>query len=225
MNEETHSAEDLQARFASPPPGIAAADHCPDPDRIWLAARNELPWSEVPRLLDHTATCPACTVAWRMAREHWRTESPSAASAERRLARRDWSWLRYGAAAAVLFAGIGIALHEWSPGTPERPGLRVTARSAIHSLVPDGGVLPRSDAVLRWTPGPLGTRYSIQVTDERLVTLAEASALDGPEFRVPEASLSGLGAGATILWQVKAVFPDGTRLTSDTFAVRVLRSP
>ena len=221
MKENEAAAELLRARFTSPPRGAVVGDDCPAPDRIWLAARNETPWSEIRSLLDHAAACPACTVAWRLAREQHRTEARAVPMAAIPVPRPDRRWLRYGAAAAVLFVGAGLALYRWSPKEPESPGMRATAPIAIRALVPDGGALPRQGFRLRWTPGPPGTRYSIQVTDERLATLAEAPSLERPEFLVPEAAVSRLGPDERILWQVKAVFPDGARVTSDTFLARV----
>jgi len=221
MKDDDSAAERLRARFTSPPLGVEAAGDCPEPDRFWRAARGELPWSETESLLDHAASCPACTVAWRVAREQARADGAQVMveSSERRAPR--WRWVRYAAAAAVVVAAAGLAFQRWSRPAPEPPALRATGGSAIRSLIPDGAELPRSAFRLRWTPGPAGTRYAIQVTDEKLATIAEAFALELPEFRVPEPALVGLAPGARVLWQVKAVLPEGARVTSDTFLVRV----
>jgi hypothetical protein len=55
------------------------------------------------------------------------------------------------------------------------------------------------------------------------LTLVAASAdLDRPELRVPEAKLAGLPGGASLVWMVEAVLPDGARLRSPVSRV-VLR--
>jgi hypothetical protein len=224
MKDDAAAAERLRERFVSPPEGLAVAAGCPDPDRIWRAAHAELPWPEVEALLDHAASCPACALAWRMAREQARADGvPPAVALKPRDATR-WGWIRYAAAAAVVVVAAGLVFQKWYPRETEGPALRTTGQNAILSAIPDGGELSRSAFLLRWTPGPPGIRYSIQVTDERLATLAEAASLDRPEFRVPEPALSALGPEARILWQVKAIYPDGTRVTSDTFVALVGRS-
>ena len=50
-----------------------------------------------------------------------------------------------------------------------------------------------------------------------------ATARDQPkaEYRVPAAALAGLPPGARLLWQVDAVYPDGSRRTSPTFTATV----
>jgi hypothetical protein len=221
MKGDDSAAERLRARFTSPPHDVEATGDCPDPDRFWRAARAELPWSETEALVDHVASCPACTVAWRMAREQARADVAQAMLESRERSVPRWTWVRYAAAAAVVVAAAGLAFQRWSRPTPEAPALRATGSSAIRSLIPDGSELPRAAFRLRWTPGPAGTRYSIQVTDEKLSAIAEAFALELPEFRVPETALADLAPGARVLWQVKAVFPEGTRVTSDTFLARV----
>jgi len=209
--------EALRARFGSPPEGSAAVGVCPAADRIWLAARGELPWDDVQTLLEHVASCPACTVAWRLAREQHRSEGGVAAAPR---SARGSRWVRYAGAAAVLaVAAILLTQVPWRRALEEP--YRATAPNAIRSLVPDDGVLPRSAMTLRWTAGPPGSRYSIAVTDERLTPVADAFSLDRPEFQVPEKALAGLKEGDRLLWQVKATLPDGVRVTSETFATRV----
>lgn len=205
----------LKERFVSPPPGSEPAAACPDPDRIWSAAHGELAWSETESLLVHTAACPACTVAWRMAREH---ALAGGVSIGRRPAAN--AWVRYAAAAVVLVVLGGLVVQR-SLRQVDESAFRATAPNAIVATTGDGVELARSDFHLRWTSGPAGTRYAIRVTDERLATIAEAAGLSTPEFQVPETALQRLPAGAKVLWQVKAVFPDGQRVTSATFLVKL----
>lgn len=212
--------ERLRERFVAPPRGAATGADCPDADRIWRAARGELPFAETSALLDHVAACAACTVAWRLAREQAVADPVVVGSASPRTL--PWRW---AAAAVVLVAVSGLALREWSRRGEEAGALRSTAETAIRAAVPDGAALPRSAFVLRWSGGPAGTRYTVLVTDERLAPVAEAANLDRTELRVPEASLAPLPAGARVLWQVKAVYPDGTRVASPTFVNRVEGAP
>jgi hypothetical protein len=205
----------LKDRFAAPPPGGGAGEGCPDPDRIWRAAHGELAWSQTEDLLSHTAACPACTVAWRMAREQ---AIAGGVSIGRRPAGN--AWVRYAAAAVVLIVLGGLVVQR-SLRKVDESAFRATSPNAIVAATGDGVELARSGFHLRWTPGPTGTRYAIQVTDERLATIVEAAGLSTPEFRVPEAALLRLPAGARVFWQVKAVSPDGERVTSATFLVKV----
>jgi hypothetical protein len=219
--DDVSAARRLQSRLAAPPHGAAASDDCADPDRIWLAARGELPWSETETLLDHAASCAACTVAWRMAREQARADGVSLALESKAANAARWRWLRYGAAAAVVVLAVGLVVQRWPQRDVTAPAFRATSVHAIRSSLPDGGALPRAAFRLRWSPGPPGTRYAIRVTDDKLSPIAEAAGLDAPEFQVSEAALGRLAPGASVLWQVQAVFPDGTRVSSDTFLGRV----
>ena len=206
-------ARRLSERFASPPAG-EAREGCPDADTIWRAARGEMPWAETERLLTHAAACAACATAWRMAR--------SLSEGEPAAARRRASppWLRYAASVALVAVLAGLAWKIGMRRTPEA-GYRATAPAAIHALVADGSTLPRSHFVLRWTPGPPGTRYAVEVSDERLAAIVAQSGLTDASFQVAQERLSPLADGAQVLWLVKATLPDGERVTSGTFMVRV----
>jgi hypothetical protein len=219
--DDASAAERLRARFAAPPHGAAASDRCADADRIWLAARGELPWSETEALLDHVTSCAACTVAWRLAREQSLRDGVSAEPGPKGQVATGWRRLGYGAAAAVVLVAAGLVAQRWPQREAEVPAFRATSDNAIQSLVPDASELRRSAFELRWSPGPAGTRYAIRVTDEHLSPIADAAGLDVPEFRVPEAALGALAPGAKVLWRVEAVFPDGARVTSETFLSRV----
>ena len=196
----------LRDRFSAPPPGAASRADCPDAERIQAAARGEASFAEVETLLDHVARCAACTVAWRFAR----AAAPS-------LLRTDFRWLAIAAVVTVAL-GAGVVLRTWINPPVE---LRSTARDAIRAAIPDGAELPRGAFVLRWTPGPPGTRYTVLVTDERLTPIARAANLEPPELRVPETALAALPAGARVLWQVRAVLPDGTPVATPTFVARI----
>ena len=128
--------------------------------------------------------------------------------------------MRYAAGAAFIAVFAGLA---WKTGMVESPdsAYRATALAAIHALVADGSTLARSQFVLRWTALPAGTRYTVEVSDERLATIAAVNGLTEASFQVDEKSLASAADGSPVLWLVKAVLPDGQRVTSGTFMVRV----
>ena len=212
--------ERLKERFIEPPQGARSLQDCPEAERISLAARGEAPFEEVQALLDHAAACAACTVAWRLAHE----SAVDHGVAVRVQAPRRRPVLRYAAAAVIVVAVAGVALREWSRRTVDEPGFRTTGEAAIRAAIPDGGELPRAAFLLRWTPGPAGTRYTVLVSDERLTPIAEGANGDAPEYLVPEAALGALPTGALVLWQVRATLPDGTRVATQTFVARVAES-
>jgi hypothetical protein len=156
-----------------------------------------------------------------MAREQARADGAAFALESKAGSAAPWRWLRYGAAAAVVVLAVGLVVQRWPQRDVTAPAFRATSVHAIRSLLPDGGALPRAAFRLRWTPGPPGTGYAIRVTDETLSPIADAAGLDAPEFQVPEAALGRLAPGASVLWQVQAVFPDGTHVSSDTFLEHV----
>jgi hypothetical protein len=51
--------------------------------------------------------------------------------------------------------------------------------------------------------------------------VAAASDIGTPEYRVPADSLSNLPAGSRLFWQVVVSMPNGERISSPTFVVRV----
>ena len=105
--------------------------------------------------------------------------------------------------------------------TPSGPVLRTLAQEPIRSLVTEGAALPADGFTLRWTEGPEGSYHAIRVTDRRLNLLAGARSLDEAAYTVPAEALTGLEAGTVILWQVETVLPDGRRVASETFTVKL----
>jgi hypothetical protein len=87
--------------------------------------------------------------------------------------------------------------------------------------VPEGRPLPRSQCVLRWSPGRPGSRYDVRVATEALEPVATGRGLGVAEYRVPDEALASLPGGTKLLWQVEALLPDGSRWTSPTFVVRI----
>jgi len=218
----THSGEDrLRERFLAPPAGAGAAPGCPDPDRILALALGELPSEDLRQIVDHAALCPACTVAWRVAREYARESGLDASGAQPRVessSPRTRLWIASGLAAAAVLALVFVLTPFIRQDRPV-PGMRSAPSAAIRSLVPEDRPQARTGLVLRWTGGKEGARYDIRITNDRLEHLAGARGLTEEQFPVPDSALVDLRAGATIYWQVDAIGSDGRRIQSPTFVV------
>ncbi len=202
------------------PPG----DHVPAED-LWSAVRGELSAEERRAIVDHTASCPACAEAWRLAVEVTPDPLPVAVPPASRPA---WTALRWPAtfapleAAAALVAAVGAGV--WLSRAPEpanTPAFRGGEVPVVRSLVGDDGALPREQFALRWSAGPEGSRYDVRVTTEALQVVAEAEGLTEPALVVPPTALSSLPAGSRLLWRVEVVAPDGERAASPTFVTRL----
>jgi hypothetical protein len=198
-----------------PPDGCDIAS-CPDPDRIWSAVRGHLSPDEFGRVADHTAVCPVCALAWRLA-EKGSTEigRPPIQSDS-----RPWrAW--YGVAAAMLVAAVVLAVQfrDTAPVTSP-PEYRAPVEEAVRSELPENAALHRGDCTLRWS-GPEGATFNINVADENYETVHRQTGLTGSTFTVPPDALQGIQDGGVILWQVEALLPDGTRKLSRTFRARV----
>lgn len=196
-------------------------EDCPAPGAIWECSRGEAAPAEVRRVVIHTSSCSGCAELWRLAREM--AGGPRAAPAAPRAPRARPRWIGLAAAAAVLLAaGAAIRLLT-EPARTDLPVLREGEGedAAIRSLVPESEPLPRAAVFLKWTDLGQGARYNVLVGTEDLTVLASPKGLASAEYAVPVETLEGLPPGAAILWRVEAVFPDGRRLASPTFRVRV----
>jgi len=202
---------DLESAFASMADDGRSTDPCPDAATIWDAVRGTSPAAERRTIIDHLASCGPCSEAWRIAL--------AAGAAERRPAetRRGTarSWL---AAAAVLIGATALWTVTRPTGTTE---YRQGPRQEIVSLVPAGASLPRSDFRLRWSPLGSGAIYRLRVATEGLDVLASIPNLSATEHVVPAEALAVVDKGATIVWQVEAVLPDGRHVSSASFTARI----
>ncbi len=211
----------MQRAWRSLSAGAVAQDSCPEPGRLWEAARGEAGAGEVRWVIEHTATCGACAEAWRLAVE---IGPATGEAADRRSDLRPphppWrvaSWAT-AAAAAVVLAVVGL---QWrDPVAPAPPVLRGAETAAVRSLVPEETILPLSDFVLRWQ-GPEGARYELSVSREEGTTVAQAWELEAAEYRVPEEDLAAVPSGARLLWWVEARLAVGGTSRSETFTVRL----
>jgi hypothetical protein len=171
-------------------------------------------------VIDHTGRCPSCAEDWRLARFVGRraeeTGGDLAGGRRRAMGRRRW----LAAAAAVLVAilgGVGLHLSQ----TEDRElVLRDQPGEMIESLTPEDRPLPREHATLRWT-GPEGARYTLVVTTARVRVVARTEGLTESSYTLPVSAVAGLDPGTDLLWHVEALLPDGSRVTSKTFRVRI----
>jgi hypothetical protein len=213
--------EAFQARTGGPPPGTA----CPDPGRIYDAARGVLPSGATREVVEHVALCPDCAEAWRLAAA-FEEEAGAGEEPVSVRARSPW-YLRPVAAAATLVLAALAAGVWWTVVTvPEQaPIYRAAGEAEIVSLLPEGEPLDRDAPVLRWRVGPEeapeGTTYDLLVSTQALEPLAEASELEEPRYELPEEALTDLPAGAQLLWRVEATTPDGLRIASPTFVTPI----
>ena len=184
---------------------------CFEAEQIWRAVALETSASERRSLVDHVASCVSCAETWRLANElhEW---APSHAGAVRRHRAVGLRQLALAAASLIVVVGLGwFALHR---GT-DQTALRGT-EPGIRSLLEEGGPLPRQRFLLRWTPGPRGTIYDVEIATTELKLVTRGLALTTPEFLVPEGALANLAPGTSIAWRVEATLPDGRVVTSVT---------
>ena len=186
-------------------------------ERVWRAVSGELPADERHEIVDRMATQPAVAEAWRVAHE-LRAAQQERLGNGAELAARSWrpAWIGL-AALLVLSVGAGLLQLRRAPTDTFRdPG-----RAVVEPLVTSDATLPRDRFVLRWKPGPDGSRYQVRVTTDDLRVLTTATDLTAPELIVPPERLAELAAGARVLWQVVVAMPGGETISSETFVVRV----
>lgn len=196
--------------------GAASTEDCPPAERIWEAARGRLTVEERLAIIDHVTLCPACVEAWRLARA---MDAPVAAlGVPTHPSRYAWRAMTWPAAAAALLVAASIAVLWWLPPPPidRDPGAR-----HLETITPDGAALPREAFVLRWKPGPSGSRYRVVVTTDGLDVVGDVRGLEVAEYVVPPERLSEVAPGTRLRWRVMARAPDGTGIESPTLSVIV----
>lgn len=216
MKADMDDIDDLRQAFQELAATATPAGDCPEAPRLWAAARGEAPPGETRDLIDHTAACPACAEAWRLA-VHLGNEVPAVRPVAAPAVAR---WWPAAAAAALVVLAVGVyQLRE--PAAP--PPMRSAAGSGLVSALPADAVLPRDAAVLAWRlePAREDVLYAVQVTTDDLRPLAAGDDLSTPRFEIPAAALAGLEPGARVLWRVESFLPDGRRLASETFTARI----
>lgn len=198
---------------------------CLSGEQIWQAAGGELGAKALRQVVEHMAGCAHCGEAFRLAGELGRQVGAEIslleAAADAKPTRTPWVRPLAAAAAVVLAVSIGFVTLQRIAPSDDDSRLREAAGDAIDSLVEEGASLPRAEFLLRWSPGPEGSLYSITVADEDLDVLASDESLELSEYLVPAEVLAELEEGAAVLWRVSAHDLDGSGATSATFINRV----
>jgi hypothetical protein len=206
----------LRAMLAASAVSAAPTGDCPTPDQIWAALDGDLSGPEVEALAGHLAGCAGCREAWQLARRvaGENGEVRPIDRAERPAFRRRWRPLLAGmAAAALLVVGLGVIVKTRT----QRVEYREPEQGEITSLVGPDVALPHSHCLLRWSPGPDGSQYKVDVATESLEVIATSDIIDTPEYLVPPETLARLPAGAKLVWQVELMDPEGTVTLSPVF--------
>lgn len=209
MNDTRWDDTALQRAFREPPESAARLMECPAPGTLMRAASGEMMQAAELAVIDHVAACPACTVAWLIARD-----TPSATAARHRHAQA-WQWLVAAAAVVAVVVG-GWSLRQAVGPASQAPLQRVVEQPSISSQLVAGAPLERDQFVLRWSPMP-GATYDLTVSDEDLAIVFVANGLTETQARVPADALNSYAAGRRLLWQVTAVLANGKRIKSTTF--------
>lgn len=205
---------------------VSAPDECPSPETLWDAAHDRLEPRTTRDVVDHMARCPACAEAWRLALEVEpeagdRTTSTPASESKSPLRPTRASWRPAALAVAALLAMV-IGWRFMAPGDPAPdPWRERGALPGIESLVAEDVALGREDFVLAWQGAPAGARYDVLITDSALEVVDRVVGLTEARYRVAPESLAAFEAGTPLLWRVEATLPDGGRVTSPAFRVRV----
>jgi len=204
---------------------------CPDPDRIWEALQGGLDPKEVMAIVQHTADCPVCAQAWRLAKDMGAMQAeaePEPVRPAEVVRPSGWSrifdlWRLRPLALAAGLAGLLVlgagAVWLWPDRGRQGMQTRDLPGDAIRSLIPEEQALPKTACLLKWTPGPAGTRYTVRVSTEKFEQISLVEGLEAAEYLVPTAALEKLKPGARLLWQVQAFPPKGGRQISGTFFV------
>jgi hypothetical protein len=209
VNPQQEEFEKLSRAWTARDQSSAHEQH-PDAEELYEAASGNLDRVRRLEIIDHVAKCAECTQAWRIALE------VGARSTQTSVTRRPW---HFALAASVILA-VGLVTYLVIPvnqGTPQyREGADPLAPvSAI------GGTLPRDQFVLRWSAGPPGTTYLVRVSTADLAPLLDQSNIAATELAIPGSALANVKAGDQLFWQVEAQLPDGRRVASHTYVVRV----
>lgn len=209
--------EDLRHLFSASPAGPRPGrSTCPAPEALAEAASGSFGATSRDALADHLVACADCAEEYRL-RGSVEPSSEGAPRPSPRLGALRWHW-GWMAAAAVLVAALATPLLR--PPAPA-PTVRMQSTHEIRSLVPEDAPLPREAFLLRWTPGPAGTRYAVTVASTDLTTLHAATSLTDAALQVPPGKLTAIPSGGRILWTVEATLPDGRRVRSPAFAARL----
>jgi hypothetical protein len=181
---------------------------CPDSEQLFEAAAGNLTREQRMKIVDHVAQCAECTEAWRLAMEL----GARPAQRSNMLPIR-----RYAFAASVVLA-VGVVTYLALPVGDQTPQYR----DATESLAPTSlvtGSLPRDRFVLRWSPGPQGSTYSVRLSTADLAPLLAQQDIASTELLIPASALAKVKSGDQLLWQVEVHLPNGQQIPSETYVV------
>lgn len=221
MTDEQSPVVQWRAALAALGERAAPGPECPEPDRLWATATAELPMTERHEIVAHLASCASCAAAFRLARGLSREGPVPAADAGPSLLSVPHQWLRWAVPLTALAAVLALAVLVPRPWQSRPEVYRGGEPMEIRSLMDEGTVLPRDQAVLRWTAGPPGSLYEVRLLTREGREVAVEAGLESPQYRIPPPALAGLGSGTVLYWQVKVQQPDGTSAMSKTFSVRL----
>jgi hypothetical protein len=209
VSPQQEELEKLSRAWAARDQSSAHEQH-PDAEELYEAAAGNLDRARRLEIIDHVAKCAECTQAWRIALD------VGAREAKVPVTHRPW---RFALAASVILA-VGLVTYLVIPVDHETPQYR----EVVDPLAPVsaiGSTLPRDQFVLRWSAGPPGTTYLVRLSTADLASLLVKSDIAVTELVVPGPVLANVKTGEELLWQVEAQLPDGRRVVSQTYVVRV----
>jgi hypothetical protein len=221
MSETREKDARLRDVFVEPVERVAMSPDCPNDDTIWKAAHGEADAGTTASVLDHVASCAACTESWHMAR----TITAEAGVRKRAVVlpfhRRPAIWTLGAVAAGIVLVALFFPTILDRRGIDPGDEFRVVGSVTVESLLDEGTPVPRDGVILRWGGAPEGTLYTVEVADGNLEVLARSRSLEQAEYRVPAEALAGLPAGVTVYWRVEAVLPDSTPVSSSVFLLEL----
>lgn len=227
MSSQRDELDSLSRAFAARRQSLGQ-QQCPAPEQLFDAVSGNLDRERRMQIIDHVSECAECSEAWRLAMElgaRADEETPRASTShETHIPAEVTSGSSGGvwkfAIAASVIVSVGLLTHFTLREDDETPQYRdVIDSAAPKSLVSDR--LPRDQFVLRWSPGPAGSTYTVRLSTQDLSLLLEQQDIERSEFVVPSAVFERAASGEQLLWQVEARLPDGKRVSSETFVVTV----
>lgn len=200
-------------------PAAGADDACPPAERLAASARGELDLDAERDVLDHLARCGACAAAWSAVHGDVASAASAAPSPRPRSGLPGRAGAALAAAALVVAVGAGLWwLAERPPAATGDVRRAVTPEAPVPESPLDTLGAPWE---LRWSAGPEGTAYDVQVTTLELDELYRALRLPGTSHRLPDDAVARIREHDAVVWQVVAHRPDGERHASRSVVVRV----
>lgn len=225
MSRSPDDFETLARAFAARDLSRAEPTECPNPELLFEAAAGGLELEQRLTIVDHVSGCAECSQAWRLAmelgarpgraieRSHGTSIFPPAWMMHAKIfGRPQFAW------AATVIVAVGIAAYLGFPVRQQPPQYRQAANPlAPMSLI--AGQLARDRFLLRWSPGPPGSTYTLRLSTVNLDLLLFKEEITTTEFLVPDTVLAHVASGQQLLWQVETRQQNGQRVASATYTV------